>query len=316
MSRATAISWTESTWNCLRGCSRISEGCRFCYAESLAARFSLPGQPWEGYATRNPSRWTGKVALVPDKLLEPLTWTKGSLIFVNSMSDLFHESLPDEVIVRVFEVMRLADWHVYQPLTKRADRMAAMLGGVLRPYADLEHIWFGVSVDDRRSGLPRMELLRRTPARVRWLSVEPLLEDLGQIDFTGIDWVVTGGESGRHLLDPALCSRRGVVELRNGRWVPREDRLDWFRSIRDRCNDQFVPYYHKQHGGPKPLSAGRVLDGRTWDEYPEFEFRECPPMAERRRRKEWAQQHLVGSTADAALSQLPATGLVLGGGAA
>jgi len=239
MSLNSHIEWTDATWNPVRGCTKISPGCKHCYAETFAERFrGVPGHPYEqGFDLR----------LVPEKLYEPLRWSGPRNVFVNSMSDLFHEDVPDEYIAAVAEVMEIADWHTFQVLTKRADRMREMLSGKLRFAAGLANVWWGVSVEDRRHGLPRIGELRAAPARTRFLSVEPLLEDLGQLDLDGIHWVIAGGESGpgARPLDP-----------------------DWVRAIRDRCVAASVPFLFKQWGGARKSLAGRVLDGRTWDETP------------------------------------------------
>ena len=189
MSASTAIEWTDATWNPVRGCTKISPGCKHCYAATFAERFrGVPGHPYEqGFDLR----------LVPGKLSEPLKWSTPKTIFVNSMSDLFQTDVPAEFIEQVARVMRMANWHTYQVLTKRADHLRDMLCGPLSFAANLDHIWWGVSVEDRKYGLPRIDALRESPASVRFLSVEPLLEDLGEIDLKGIDWVIVGGESGR-----------------------------------------------------------------------------------------------------------------------
>jgi protein gp37 len=193
-------------------------------------------------------RWNGKVVLVADALEDPKRWKRPATIFVNSMSDLFHEALPVSDIRKVCEVMAQAGHHTYQVLTKRAERMADLLSGELREYAALPHVWWGVSVENRRHGLPRIEHLRRVPAGgIRFLSVEPLLEDLGELNLGEIHWVITGAESGP--------GARPMDE-------------NWVRSVRDRCQEQGIPFFYKQkvEGGRKvPLP---VLDGRTWDETP------------------------------------------------
>ncbi len=185
--------------------------------------------------------------VVPEALDYPYTLREPSNIFVNSMSDLFHENLSVDDIRRVCRVMERVDRHTYQILTKRAGRMRKLLSGSLGKYAELPQILWGTSVENKRHGLPRIEELRRTPARTRFLSVEPLLEDLGRLDLTGIDWVIVGGGSG--------ASSR-----------PME--ADWVRSIRDQCVDQNVNFYFKQWGGRKKKAAGKQLDGRTWEEMP------------------------------------------------
>jgi protein gp37 len=239
MSDNSAIEWTEATWNPVRGCTKITPGCKHCYAETFAERFrGVPGHPYEqGFDLR----------LVPDKLDEPRRWKRSRTIFVNSMSDLFHEDVPTEYIRKVCETMRDADWHTYQVLTKRADRMASLLSGELSEFADLPHIWWGVTVENKKHGLPRIDQLRTVPARVRFLSIEPLLEDIGTVNFNGISWVIVGGESG-HGARPLLPA--------------------WVRSLRDQCVDAGVAFFFKQWGGVQKKKHGRDLDGRTWDELP------------------------------------------------
>lgn len=243
MSQKSNIEWTQSTWNPVRGCTKISPGCRNCYAATFAERFrGVPGHAYEqGFDLR----------IVPEKLNEPLNWKKPRAIFVNSMSDLFHANVPDEYIKQVAEVMCKADWHTYQVLTKRSERMRDMLQGKLGFAANQPHIWWGVSVEDKKHGLPRIELLRTAPACVRFLSVEPLLEDLGQIDLTSIHWVIVGGESGP-----------GARPMNPG----------WVRSIREQCQAAGVPFFFKQWGGVRKKETGRVLDGQTYDEMPEDSF--------------------------------------------
>src|SRR6266849_8481663 len=189
MSSQSKIEWTDATWNPVRGCTKISPGCKYCYAEAFAERFrGVPGHPYErGFDLR----------LVPERLSDPIRWKRPMTIFVNSMSDLFHERVPDRYIVAVAKVMTMANWHTYQVLTKRPQRLEEMLRNQLGFAASLKNIWWGVSVEDRQYGVPRIDHLRRTPASVRFLSIEPLLEDLGVIDLTNIHWVIVGGESGR-----------------------------------------------------------------------------------------------------------------------
>lgn len=338
----TSIEWTDKVWNPTRGCSRVSEGCRHCYAEGIAARFSRHideiagpyfGQthdPFHGFATMTPQgpRWTGKVALVPEKLMEPLRWKKPRRVFVNSMSDLFHEDLPEQAIIDVFGVMALAHGHTFQILTKRPERMRAFLAagdhGILDQFralrdrggiADrlvfqaldikrrdgvelqwpLQNVWLGVSVENQEAADARIPLLLRTPAAVRFLSVEPLLGPV-QLDPTWIvdyeigqpekriDWVIGGFESGRQA---------------------RPGHRQWARALRDQCVAAGVPFFWKQNGAWYPVTrdeptcmrhaddphwhnwwttaengerdvsllvgkkkAGRELDGRTWNEFP------------------------------------------------
>src|SRR3954452_8870087 len=188
MSDHSQIEWTDATWNPVRGCTKITPGCDHCYAETFAERFrGVPGHPYEqGFDLR----------LVPGKLAEPLRWKTPKMIFVNSMSDLFHKDVPEDYVEAVCRVMERANWHTYQVLTKRSSSLRNLLSGRLRFAADLPHVWWGVSVEDRAHGLQRIEHRRQAPARVRFLSVEPLLEDLGELNLTGIHWVIVGGESG------------------------------------------------------------------------------------------------------------------------
>lgn len=239
MSDNSKIEWTDATWNPVRGCTKISPGCTNCYAETLAERFrGVPGHPFEfGFDLR----------LVPEKLGDPIRWSKPKKIFVNSMSDLFHEGVSDEYIDKICRVMLAANWHTYQILTKRADRMAALLRGRLQRAAEAPHIWWGVSVENRKHGLPRVEALRGAKPNVAFLSVEPLLEDLGELDLCGIHWVIVGGESGP-----------GARPMAEG----------WVRSIRSQCWAYRVPFFFKQWGGVRKSKTGRSLDGKTYDEFP------------------------------------------------
>jgi protein gp37 len=240
MAESSTIEWTDATWNPVRGCTKISPGCTHCYAETFAERFrGVPGHPYEqGFDLR----------LVPGKLGEPFRWSRSKMVFVNSMSDLFHEDVPDSYILNVANVMQKANWHTYQVLTKRSERMRDLLQNKLRFAAELPHIWWGVSVENRRHGLPRVDHLRSAPAAVRFLSVEPLLEDLGSIDLTGIGWVIVGGESG------------------NG---ARPMEKDWVINIREQCRTAGIPFFFKQWGGVRKAAAGRQLDGQTYSELPE-----------------------------------------------
>jgi len=233
------IEWTDATWNPVRGCTKISPGCKHCYAETFAERFrGVKDHPYEqGFDLR----------LVPEKLAEPFTWRSAKLVFVNSMSDLFQPGVPDEYAAAVTRVMLTANWHTYQVLTKRSEKLRDLLAGPLFFAAEAKHIWWGVSVEDRHYGLPRIDHLRQAPAKVRFLSIEPLLEDLGEIDLSGIHWVIVGGESG-----PGA----------------RPMKQEWVTSIRDQCREQGVPFFFKQWGGVRKARAGRLLEGRTYDEYP------------------------------------------------
>ena len=253
MSANSKIEWTDTTWNPVRGCTKISAGCKHCYAETFAERFrGVPGNPFEfGFDLR----------LVPHKLPEPLMWTKPQMVFVNSMSDLFHEDVPDDYIVQVAKVMVAADWHVYQILTKRANRMRDLLRTKLSFAAKHDHIWWGTSVENLKSGVPRIKQLRDAGAVMNFLSIEPLLENLGEIDLSGMQWVIVGGESG-----PGA----------------RPMKREWVASIRDQCQLQSVPFFFKQWGGVRKSRFGRELDGRTYDEYPVVERNPIPCLAKRR----------------------------------
>lgn len=255
MSDRTQIEWTDATWNPVRGCAKVSPGCKHCYAEVFAERWrGIPGHPYEkGFDP----------VLAPNKLLEPLTWVRPRTVFVNSMSDLFQEGVPDKYITAVVDVMKLADWHTYQVLTKRPGRMRALLSKRQNSIAANRHIWLGVSVEDRAFGVPRVDTLRRTPAAVRFLSVEPLLEDIGELDLSGIDWVIVGGESG-----PGA----------------RPMRKTWVRSIRRQCRRAQVPFFFKQWGGIQKKKFGRELDGRHYDETPALACLPAPNREERIRR--------------------------------
>jgi protein gp37 len=251
MSLNSHIEWTDATWNPVRGCTKISPGCKHCYAETFAERFrGVKGHPYEqGFDLR----------LVPEKLTEPFAWRSPKLVFVNSMSDLFQPGVPDEYTEAVSRVMATADWHTYQVLTKRSQRLRDLLQGRLRFAAEKENVWWGVSVEDRKYGLPRVDDLRQAPAKVRFLSVEPLLEDLGEVDLSGISWVIVGGESG-----PGA----------------RPMKREWVVSIRKQCREQGVPFFFKQWGGVRKAKSGRLLDGRTYDEYPERVSRTVPDRAD------------------------------------
>lgn len=239
MSDHSKIEWTDSTWNPLRGCTKVSPGCKHCYAETFAERFrGVKGHPYEqGFDLR----------LVPEKLAEPLQWPGPRTVFVNSMSDLFQDGVPDAYIEEVASVMVEANWHTYQVLTKRSERLNQLLSTKLKFAANQQHIWWGVSVEDKRYGVPRIAHLQAAPAAVRFLSIEPLLEDLGAIDISGINWVIVGGESG-----PGA----------------RPMSKEWVQSILRICLANSVPFFFKQWGGVQKSTAGRKLNGRTYDEMP------------------------------------------------
>lgn len=230
----SAIEWTDSTWNPVTGCDKISPGCKYCYAEIMARRLKAMGQP-------NYVNGFG-VTLQPHMLERPLSWRKPQVIFVNSMSDLFHESVPVSYIQQVFDVMRRAHWHEFQVLTKRAERLADVAGQLPWP----KNVWMGVSVESAKY-TNRIDHLRGIGAAVKFLSVEPLLGAIPDLDLTGIDWVIVGGESGH---------------------TPRPIDESWVVDIRDQCVQAKVPFFFKQWGGTNKKAAGRELQGRTWDEMP------------------------------------------------
>ncbi|MGE3805038.1 MAG: DUF5131 family protein [Gemmataceae bacterium] len=264
MSDHSKIEWTDATWNPVRGCTKISPGCAHCYAETFAERFrGVPGHPYEqGFDLR----------LVPEKLTEPLKWSSSRMIFVNSMSDLFHDEVSDDYIVGVAKVMQAARWHVFQVLTKRSQRLRDLLSTKLRFAAKLPHVWWGVSVENRRHGLPRINDLRESAAAVKFLSVEPLLEELGAVDLSSIDWVIVGGESG--------AGARPMCR-------------DWVVNLKVQCERQKVPFFFKQWGGVRKKATGRELDGATFDAMPSITRGPVPSAAERGRLTEQISKELV-----------------------
>lgn len=239
MAEKSSIEWTDATWNPVRGCTKVSPGCKHCYAEVFAERFrGVPNHPYgQGFDIR----------LVPEKLQEPLRWKTPKRIFVNSMSDLFHPKVPANYITKVAEIMMQAHWHTFQVLTKRAERMADLLNGPLAFAATTPHIWWGVSVENQKHGVPRIKQLQRARAAVKFLSVEPLLEDLGKLNLRDIHWVIVGGESGHG-------SRRMEEE--------------WVFSLKNQCVNANIPFFFKQWGGRQKSKNGRLLDGRTYDDMP------------------------------------------------
>lgn len=237
MGDKSPIEWTDASWNPSTGCSKVSPGCRNCYAERLSARLKAMGNP--KYAKGF------KFTLHEDALELPFKWRTPKKIFVNSMSDLFHEFMPDDFLDQCFEVMTRADWHIYQILTKRPDRMLKFVEN----YGKIpDHIWLGTSVESRLY-VPRIETLRKVPCKTRFVSFEPLLGPVGKVNLKGIAWAIVGGESGpRH----------------------RDIRAEWVREIRQQCKQQKVAFFFKQWGGRTPKSGGRLLDGREWNEYPKI----------------------------------------------
>jgi protein gp37 len=239
----SAIEWTEATWNPVTGCSKVSPGCAHCYAETLSHRFRSTRNPW------TPEHAAENVQLHANRLEQPLRWRKPRVIFVNSMSDLFHELVPLDFILDIFEVMRTADRHVFQILTKRHERLAELALEIEWP----ANVWMGVSVENNRWAV-RADGLREAPAAVRFISAEPLLGPVDALDLTGIDWVIAGGESG------------------HGHRTVREE---WLLDLRDRCQAAEIAFFFKQWGGRTPKAGGRLLDGREWSEMPAAH----PPLA-------------------------------------
>lgn len=248
MSTNSAIEWTESTWNPVTGCTKISAGCKHCYAERMTKRLKAMGQP--NYADGF------KLSLHEQALEIPLSWKKPQTIFVNSMSDLFHKGVPLEFILKVFDVMRRADWHQYQVLTKRADRLK-LLDPQL-PWAP--HIWMGVSVENQACA-DRIDALRGIGAQVKFVSFEPLIGPVENVDLSGIHWAIVGGESGP--------GARPMAEA-------------WVTSLRDQCLRAGTAFFFKQWGGVQKKKNGRLLEGRTWDEMPVTVRKTAPPVLLRR----------------------------------
>jgi len=242
MSTQSRIEWTEQTWNPTTGCTKISPGCKHCYAEVMARRLHAIGVP--GYENGF------KLSILPNRLEQPLQRKKPTVYFVNSMSDLFHENISDEYLDQVFNVIRQTPQHTYQILTKRAERLPVYFSKRGCP----DNVWLGVSVEDRQYGVPRIDYLRQVDARIRFLSVEPLLEDIGKVNFTGIDWVIVGGESGHHA---------------------RPMREEWVTNVQEQADAAGSAFFFKQWGGwgadgvkRHKKANGRVFQGKTWDAYP------------------------------------------------
>ncbi len=238
MADASTIEWTDATWNPVSGCTKITAGCDFCYAERFAERFrGVPGHPFEhGF----------DLTLKPDRLLQPLQWRRPRRIFVNSMSDLFHKEIPTAFIDRVFDTMEKANWHTYQVLTKRSSLLVRYLRHRYGTAKAPAHIWLGVSVEDAQNTV-RLKHLKAAQASIKFVSFEPLLASVGPVDLTGIDWAIVGGESG-----------------------PRARPMDeeWALEIRDQCLRDRVAFFFKQWGGVHSKAGGRLLKGREWSQYP------------------------------------------------
>lgn len=238
----SAIEWTEHTWNPVTGCTKVSAGCKHCYAETMAKRLKAMGASGYEYGFR--------LTLHPIRLNQPLVRKRATTYFVNSMSDLFHEDVPDSYIDRVFDVIRKTPHHTYQILTKRSERLQEFFATRGCP----TNVWLGVSVENKKEGVPRIDHLRKVPAKIRFLSIEPLLEDIGKIDLKGIHWVIVGGESGH-----------GARPMKQS----------WADAIRRQCEVQGSAFFFKQWGGwgadgvkRHKKANGRLLHGRTWDELP------------------------------------------------
>lgn len=238
MSENSAIEWTDTTWNPVTGCTKISAGCDNCYAERFSERFrGVKGHPFS----------TGfDLTLRPERLLQPLGWKRSRMIFVNSMSDLFHKDIPKAHIASVFDTMEKADWHIYQVLTKRSSLMRKFINERYKERPAPPHIWFGVSVENEKA-TSRIEHLRHANATIRFLSIEPLIAPVGELRLDGVAWVIVGGESG---------------------WGARPMEPEWVTDIRDQCVDAGVAFFFKQWGGRSPKSGGRLLDGREWNQFP------------------------------------------------
>jgi protein gp37 len=242
MADGSAIEWTDATWNPVTGCTRISVGCDNCYAARFSERFrNVPGHPFE----------TGfDLTLRPERLQQPFGWKRSRMIFVNSMSDLFHKQIPRAYVSAVFDTMEGADWHTYQVLTKRSSLLQKFINDRYKDRLAPSHMWFGVSVENEQA-TSRIAHLQKARAGVRFLSIEPLLAPVGKLSLTGIHWVIVGGESG-----------------------PRARPMDraWVIDIRNQCLGTGVPFFFKQWGGIRPKTGGRKLDGREWSQFPKTSF--------------------------------------------
>jgi len=236
MAKKSSIEWTESTWNPTTGCTKISDGCKNCYAEKMAKRLK---------AMNNPRYINGfQVTIHEDLIKLPLSWKKPQMIFVNSMSDLFHEDIPDNIIIEIFQTMVKADWHIFQVLTKRSERLRVLSKKL--PWSD--NIWMGVTVENSKVQY-RFQDLIHTPAYIKFLSLEPLIGPLLSLDLSGINWIIVGGESGAGA---------------------RPMNPEWVRDIRDNCSKSNTPFFFKQWGGFNKKKNGRKLDGQYWNQQPRY----------------------------------------------
>jgi protein gp37 len=238
MADSTAIEWTDATWNPVTGCTKISAGCDNCYAARFSERFrGVEGHPFQ----------TGfDLTLRPERLMQPYAWKRSRMIFVNSMSDLFHKSIPRSYVAAVFDTMEKANWHIYQVLTKRSSLLQEFINDRYAARSAPSHIWFGVSVENAQAA-SRIVHLAKANASVRFLSVEPLIAPVGKLRLSGIHWVIVGGESGPHA---------------------RPMNAEWAIDVRDQCIAARVPFFFKQWGGRSPKSGGRLLDGKIWSQFP------------------------------------------------
>ncbi len=254
MATKSSIEWTDSTWNPVTGCTRESKGCDLCYAVRMTKRLEAMGQEkYTGLVNLGKKHFNGRIKTHPDALDAPKAWKEPQVIFVNSMSDLFHRDVPIDFIRKVFDVMEEASHHIYQVLTKRPKRMAEVLASLQLSSGQsfsnnpLENVWLGTSVEDEEA-THRIRSLQEVPAAIRFLSLEPLLGPLEKLELTGIDWVIVGGESG---------------------FGARPMRKHWVIDIREQCQKARVPFFFKQWGGVNKKKTGRSLEGRTWDDMPE-----------------------------------------------
>jgi protein gp37 len=245
MADATAIEWTDATWNPVTGCTKISAGCDNCYAARFSERFrGVPGHPFE----------TGfDLTLRPERLLQPFAWKRPRMIFVNSMSDLFHKEIPRTHIAAVFDTMEKADWHIYQVLTKRSSLLQKFLNDRYNRGPSPRHIWFGVSVENEQAK-SRIAHLQRANATIRFLSIEPLIAPIGKLCLKNIHWVIVGGESGP-----------GARPMKS----------EWAIDIRNQCISARIPFFFKQWGGRTPKTGGRLLDGELWNQFPTRQSATC-----------------------------------------
>ena len=267
----TSIKWTDYTWNPVTGCEKVSAGCKHCYANKIATTSKNAVNFPNGFG----------LTLHPERLVHPFNLKEPNKIFVNSMSDLFWDEVPQWMVDLIFDVIDETPQHTYQILTKRPERMLEQ--SLRRPFP--RNVWAGVSIENQDQA-GRLAILGRVHAKTTFLSCEPLLSPL-KLDWSRVCWVITGGESGAHLFNPAERQKRALVEYVDGVWVPRADRVDWVREIRDACVAAYVPFFHKQWGGPYSDSAGNLLDGQLWEEFP-------APLGQRGRKamSAWYQEML------------------------